>query len=315
VAKTDPIEQNIIGVQSLVGSKTNKVSGGASSVPEGVTGDFEDAFTLKLDDEELLRLSRNWEDNYRPYEAKIKVRQEANKTYYLGRQKEATSTVADGPISANLLFEAAETFYPAALSKNPEPVVWTDNSPEGNNLANGVKAMLQYHADTQVLRRKLTLMTRGWSIDFLGVLKHGYDPVIDDIKLEVRDAKDFVFDINGYVDPYGDFVGALGERIKISADKLVELFPKYKAFIAAMVDGRMGTQVIYTQWWNDDYSFTTFRGKVLEKHKNPHFNYDTVEDQQDVDGNVVQVPIIGKNHFARSFLYFRSVNNLMMRLV
>ena len=299
MAKTDPIEQNILGVQSLVGSKINKVPGGASNEVEGVAGPFEDAFTLKLDDSELLHLSRQWEDNYRGYEGKIKIRQDANKTYYLGRQKDGQPTIAEGPISANLLFEAAETFYPAALSKNPEPVVWTDNSPEGNKLAEAVKAMLQYHSDVQVLRRKLTLATRNWSVDFLGVLKHGYDPLIDDIKLEVRDAKNFVFDVNGYVDPYGDFVGALGERIKISAEKLIELYPAFRAFIVVMCDGKLGTEVVYTQWWNDDYTFTTFKGKVLEKSKNPHFNYDQQVVEPDIDGNPQPLVKKGRNHFAR----------------
>ncbi|MXD72918.1 hypothetical protein FQ022_26055, partial [Escherichia coli] len=66
---------------------------------------------------------------YAGYEAKIKLRQEANKAYYLGRQKEGTPyALTDGlPISSNLLFEAEETFLPAALSKNPEPVVFADN--------------------------------------------------------------------------------------------------------------------------------------------------------------------------------------------
>lgn len=299
MAKTDPIEQNILGVQSLVSSKVNKVSSSASGEVEGVVGEFEDALTLTLGDDELLALSRQWEDSYRGYEGKIKIRQEANKTYYLGKQKDASSTIADGPISANLLFEASETFYPAALSKNPEPVVWTDNSPEGNKLADAVKAMLQYHADVQVLRRKLTLMTRNWSVDFLGVIKHGWDPIVDDIKLEVRDAKNFVFDPNGYVDPYGDFVGYLGERIKVSAEKLIELYPKYRAFIIAMCDGKLGTEVTYTQWWNDDYSFTTFKGKVLEKNKNPHFNYNKEVEQADLDGVIQKVMQKGKNHFAQ----------------
>lgn len=299
MAKTDPIEQNIIGVNSLVSSKLNKVETGAASDGNGVVGPFEDAFTLKLDDEELLALARQWEDNYRGYEAKLKSRQQANKTYYLGRQKDTQPTMVEGSISANLLFESAETFYPAALSKNPEPVVWADNTPEGNKQADAVKAMLQYHADVQALRRKLTLMTRNWSVDFLGVIKHGYDPVIDDIKCEVRDVKNFIFDINGYVDPYGDFVGALGERIKIKAADLIDLYPNARALITARVDAKLGTEVVYVQWWNDDYTFTTFAGKVLEKSKNPHFNYPEVTEQIDQDGNPIKVEVSKRNHFAR----------------
>lgn len=301
MASTDPVEQNILGVQSLVGSKLNKVNSGAGMESEGVNAQFEDEFTLKLSDEELLALAKRWEAKYLPYESKIKLRQQANRTYYLGQQKEGgpQATTEGLPISSNLLFEATETFLPAALSKNPEPVVWADNTQEGNELAKGVKTMLQYHADTLVLRQKLTLMTRNWTVDMLGCIKHGWDPVIDDIKSDVRDVKKFIFDPDGYVDPYGDFVGYLGERITITAEKLIEINPQHKAFITIHVDGKLGTDVTYTQWWNDDYTFDTFKGKVLSKNKNPHFNYDRVEEQEDEDGMIVPVEIKGINHFAR----------------
>lgn len=300
MAKTDPVEQNILGVQSLVGSKLNKTPDGAVQILEGAGAEHEDEFTLKLDDEELLKLARTWEGNYAPYEAKISLRQKKIKTFYLGQQKQGGPDANDDEtISANLLFEAEETFLPAALSKNPEPVVWSDDSQEGNKLAKDTKAMLQYHADTLVLRRKLTLMTRNWSVDLIGVIKHGWDPVINDIKSEVRDGKKFIFDPKGYVDPYGDFVGYLGERITVSATRLAELFPKYEAFIIAMTDGHMGTDVTYTQWWNDDYTFTTFKGKVLDKAKNPHFNYPKTTKETDEDGLEVESDQSKPNHFAR----------------
>jgi len=47
-------------------------------------------------------------------------------------------------------------------------------------------------------------MTRKWALDFLGVLKHGWNNDLQEIKTEIRDAKNFVFDPEGYVDVYGD---------------------------------------------------------------------------------------------------------------
>ena len=209
----NPVEQNIQGVQQLVGSKVNKTPG-ALDHEEGVTGEKRDAFALDLSDEELIELSDRIASDYELYESKIKLRQEANLTFYLGRQKDgsALATNAQG-ISANILFEATETFLPAALSKNPEPVVWSDNTEEGNKLSSDVKTMLQYHADVLVLRRKLTLMVRKWAVDMLGVCKHGWDDEIKDIKTDVRDAKNFIFEKTGYVDSYGDFKGILGDRL------------------------------------------------------------------------------------------------------
>ena len=295
----NPVEQNIQGVQQLVGSKVNKTPG-ALDHEEGVTGEKRDAFALDLSDEELIELSDRIASDYELYESKIKLRQEANLTFYLGRQKDgsALATNAQG-ISANILFEATETFLPAALSKNPEPVVWSDNTEEGNKLSSDVKTMLQYHADVLVLRRKLTLMVRKWAVDMLGVCKHGWDDEIKDIKTDVRDAKNFIFEKTGYVDSYGDFKGILGERIEVTAQELVDLFPKHKEMITGVVSNLMGTRVTYTEWWSDDYCFYTFKKKVLDKHKNPNFNYETEKEEIDEYGEKIKTSTPGKNHFAK----------------
>lgn len=299
MAANDPIQQNIDGVRQLVGSRINKSGGGAQGEQEGMDGDQVDEFTLDLDDDELLYLARQWEDKYRTYESGIKTRQEAQKTYYLGKQKEASSAADGVAISSNLIFEAEETFLPAALSKNPEPVVYADNTEEGNALSGDVKTMLQYHADTLVLRRKLTLMTRHWSIYFLGAVKHGWDERLNDIRTDVIDPRDLIMDPDACIDSYGDYDGAyLGERKTTTAKELMELFPKHKAFVIAVVDGKLGTNVIYTEWWNDDFVFYTFKGKVLDKHKNPHFNYPKQEPKLDEYGMTQMEEVGGTNHFA-----------------
>lgn len=295
----DPVSQNIEGVRQLVGSKLNKTSNTNGSNAEGVE-EFVDELRLDMSDEELLQLARQWEDRYREYEASIKVRQEAQKTYYLGRQKEGSpSVMGDVPaISANLLFEAEETFLPAALSKNPEPVVFADNSPEGNAVSKSIKTMLQYHADTLVLRAKLTRMTRHWSIYFLGVLKHGWDPRIKDIKTDVVDPRKLILDPEGFVDDYADYEGYVGERKTVTARKLIKMFPEHKAYITVWCDGQLGSNLTYTEWWTDEYSFYTFKGKVLDKHLNPHYNYPTMVDGMDAGGASIQVEQQGINHFA-----------------
>lgn len=294
-SETDPFSMNIRGVSDLVGSKTNKIPGNAGSQVEGVVGELEDVLALDLDDGKLLLLAKRREAQYLPYEGKIKPRQEKNKKYYLGKQMEGSMYATDdGVIAGNLLFEAEETFLPAALSKNPEPVVYADNSPEGNKLSNDVKTMLQYHADQLVLRRKLAQGTRQWSIYLLGVWKHGWNTKIKDITLEVRKIQDFLFDPNGSVDAYGDFDSWIGERITVTAEKLIEMFPKHADYITVMVDGKLGTEVTYTEWWEDDISYLTFKDVILDKHKNEFFNYQTSEE----DEYGATLPVEPKNHFA-----------------
>lgn len=299
---TDPVEQNIEGVRQLVGSKLNKTDGGSLGAPEGVEGEHVDELTLNMDDKELLLLARQREDKYREYEAPLKLRQEAQRTYYLGKQKTPgpTSTGEVPAISANLLFEAEETFLPAALSKNPEPVVWADNTPEGTKLSSDLKTLLQYHADTLVLRAKLTLMTRHWSIYFIGVMKHGWDTRINDIKTEVVDPQKLILDPECAVDCYGDYDGEyIGERKTISASKLIKLFPKHKEYIIMITEGKLGTMVTYTEWWEDDMCYYTFRDIVLDKSKNPHFNYPQETSITDpVSGEPIEEQSQGPNHFA-----------------
>ena len=163
--------------------------------------------------------------------------------------------------------------------------------------------MLQYHADVLCLRRKLGIMLRHWSIYLVGVVKHGWDTKTNDIKTEIRKPQNFIFDPDGYIDEYGNYVGAfLGERIEKQAKDLVELFPKKKAEIIVAVNGKMGTSCVYTEWWTDEYCFSTFKDTVLDKHKNEYFNYETTEINSEEDqakyGLEPETITPGQNHFA-----------------
>ena len=301
MADTDPFQQNIIGVKSLVEEKTNKVPGQGEEA-EGVQGEKYGSLTLKMTDEALLKLRDDWEKAYAPYEAKINQIFERNKESYLGKKANGQWLAGEDNIAANVQFEAEETFLAAAIAKKPDPVVYADNTPEGNEVANAVKTMLQYHAQELAIRRKLAIMIRQWSIYHLGVLKYGWNDKIQDVAVENRKIQDFIFDPHGYVDAYGDFKGYLGERITITAEKLIEMFPTHKAYIELVCDNKLGTEVTYTEWWTDDYCFTTFKTKVLEKHKNQFFKY--AEPQADPLGNELKDELGGavltepKNHFA-----------------
>jgi hypothetical protein len=296
----DPFSLNIKGATDLVNNRTNKIDDAGQGTVEGVTGEKYGSLTLSLPDEDLLKLRTEWEKRYAPYETKMKQVFERNKESYIGkRQNGQWLTDYDLPIAANLQFEAEETFLAAALSKNPEPVVYSDDTPEGDAISKSVRVMLQYHSDQLVIKRKLLMMVRQWSIYHLGVIKHGWDTQINDVTVQNRKVQNFVFDPNGYVDAYGDFVGYLGERIEVTADKLIELFPKHAPYIKESVEGKTGTSVIYTEWWSadDTYTFVTYKERVLDKHKNQYFNYEEpilTPDGEPMEGMMTEP----KNHFA-----------------
>ncbi len=275
----DPFALNILGVQDLVETPTNKIADQLGE-NEGITSDLTDELELDMSDEELLALKKGYENKSAPYTGKIEARQKANKTYLFGTQQ---MSLGGKTVPSNLLFQATATFVPQALAKNPEPVVWSDNTEEGKKASNDIKTMLQFHADVLCLRKKLGVMVWHWSVYFLGVLKYGWNTELNDISMEVRKPSNFVLDPDGFIDEYGDYQGAfLGERIQCTAEELIKLYPKSKEYIMKDVSNKLGTQCTYTEWWNDKYCFSTYKDEVLDKHKNEFFNYE--------DGK--------KNHFA-----------------
>lgn len=293
----NPFSLNIVGVSDLIDSSTNKASSTGDISPEGVIGDKLDVLELPMTDEELLKLRDQWEKDYAPYETKVVIPiRRANLRSYLGRTKNGTVPDDDEIVAANLQFESEETFIPAATAQDPSPFVYSDNTPEGNAISGDVQTMLEFHAQQLLLRRKIAVMVRQWSINHLSTLKPGFRAEINDIDIDNRKIQDFVFDPEGYVDVFGHFSSWLGERIYLSAEKLIELFPKHKEYITLEVGGgdKLGTEVCYTEWWTDEYCFSTFKKKVLDKHKNEFFNYPTGEMDE-----LTQMPVPQKrNHFA-----------------
>lgn len=289
---TDAFDQNLVGAIGLVEDDTNKLSMD-TNLEEGI-GEYEDLLELPMSDEELLDLKEEYEGSSAAYYPNVERRQKRNKLYLKGRQRAAYSQ-QDMVVPKNLLFEATATFVPAALAENPEPVVFSDDTKEGKDASNDLKTMLQYHSIQLGIRQKLALMIWQWGEYFIGAVKYGWESHIDpetgedngDVTIEVRKPQNLVLDPNGYVDEFGDFKGWIGDRIEKPAKWFVEKFPRHETYIRLKVNDKLGTLITATEWWNDEFSFTTFQEVVLDKHKNEFFNY------PDKSG----VPPI--NHFAK----------------
>lgn len=264
----------------------------SSDIEEGIDGDYEDILELPMSDEELRALRDEYENKSNGYYPKIQARQKQNKTYLKGVQRSQNG----GVVPKNLLFEATATFVPAALAENPEPVVFSDNTNEGKAASNDLKTMLQYHAIQLGVRQKLALMIWQWGEYFIGCVKYGWESDIDpetgedrgDVTMEVRKPQNLVLDPDGYVDEFGDFKGWVGDRIEKTAKWFIERFPKHETYIRLKVNNKLGTLITATEWWNDEFSFTTFQDVVLDKHKNEFFNYPDKKSP---------LPVI--NHFAK----------------
>lgn len=272
---------NVVGVQQLIGSDTNKQLKATEGFEEGVSGATIPELELSMDDTELLALSSKWSQQYFNYEGSLKKKQETAKKYWLGQQN--VNLTADGrPIYDNLIFQSLETFLPQATSQNPVSV--SNAGPDAIDFAKNIDGMNAYHSDRLGLRYLLKDMARHWSIYYLGVLKVGWDDVDSkDITLEHIHSQRIMIDPESKIDfkgrPRGRWVA---ERKTVMAQDLIDMFKSNKEYISESVHGLLGTNVTYTEWWTPDYCFYTYNKIVLAKMKNPHWNWDDKKDGKDL---------------------------------
>jgi len=274
---------------------------------DGVTGELEVELALNIDDKELLDLKDTWEQAYRGYYENIKPKQKANLNYWLGNQHGGTDKIVD-----NVIFQSIETFLPIATRQLPTPVVLTENEEEGNDLAKDMQNMLMFIADTQKLKVKNKQIMRNWALDYLGVMKIGWDFVEDQIKLKVVDSKKMILDPKAAHD-VSEYEGRyIGERRSDDATTMVKRFPKFKDKITRMVRGNMATEVKFVEWWTPKFVFWTLNDMVLDKRKNPHWNYGEEEQVTNTYGIVTTEMKRGENHFKQPKMpyIFLSVFNL-----
>lgn len=254
-----------------LGADVNKFKGDDPDGLEGVSSDFVSELTLNLSDEELIKLKTKWETDSRGYEAKISKRQQRNEDYYLGKSY-GSSLQGDETLSDNELFMAMETFIPEVTRANPDPIVTINN--DENDFSKYNKEIILKRADEISIRLKMKKNVRFWGIYLIGCIKFVWDELEDNFDIEVLRPKKMIFDPEAIIEE-GVYKGRfLGERRRLSAAKLVKKFPNKAAYIKEKVKGKMGTMVGFIEWWADEYVFWTLDNEVLDKKKNPHFNYD-----------------------------------------
>lgn len=302
------------GFRSL-SKDTNKV--GAIDAPdEGVVGELTPELTLEMNDEELIALKRDWLKTWSEYEPEITKKQKENENYWLGKQFGADKGAVD-----NLIFESLETFLPIATRPKADPVVESDNTEEGNILADKVRKMLIYISDVLSYNLKMKQVARYWALYMLGVMKVGWSMKENDITCIAIRPQKLILDPKGTIEE-GEYTGYyIGEHMEDMASDLVARFPDQEEFIKDKVKDKMGTRLAYIMWTTDDYVFWTLEDTVLAKNKNPHWNYPTEQQApmnefgsipMDEQGQPVMQEVEGRNHFSapKKPYIFLSIFNL-----
>lgn len=280
-----------------LGADDNKVRQADSS--DSVSSALLPELELSMTDDELISLKQDWIKAWTPYIGEIKKKQDDNEKYWLGRQ--FTQEGGERPLVDNLIFEALETFLPIATRPRAEALVESDNSEEGNSVADKVRKMLSFLADNLSFNLKMKQVTRYWALYMLGVMKVGWSAKNNDITcVSVRPQK-LILDPNATIEE-SEYTGYyIGEYVQDIASDLVLRFPNKSEFIKDKVKNKMGTRLEYIMWTTDDYIFWTIDDEVLSKVKNPHWNYDTIEQVMSVNEFGEEIPqeqdVPGKNHF------------------
>lgn len=296
------MEDTLLQGYYSLGKDVNKVKD--DDPVEGVVSDLLPELTLDMKDEELIALARDWTKQWEPYEKDIKIKQDKNEAYWLGTQLPLTDRKK--PID-NLIFESLETFLPIATRPKADPVVESDNTQEGNALANKTQKMLAYISDKLSYNLKVKQVTRYWALYLLGAMKVGWSMKTNDITCVAIRPQKLILDpkatiIEAEYDGY-----YIGEHLQDMASDLIVRFPNKKDFISKKVNEKMGTTLDYVMWTTDDYVFWTLDDEVLAKNKNPHWNYQTKqpapadpvtgEVPMGADGQPQTQTIPPKNHF------------------
>lgn len=308
------------GYKSL-SADINKYDGVSAKPEEQGLGAKVPELSLSMPDDEIVKLTRQWEAEYFGYSKEIAKIQDDCLKYWLGRHYDMVE-FRDGkrPLVDNLIFEALETFLPEATKKNPEPVVTSDATQEGLILSKRVKGMLAFLADELKLKLKIKSIARHWALSLLGVGKISWNLQENEISVTPLAPQKLILDKDATIDEAGNYTGGyIGEYQSKTADEMVKIFPKKKDFITKLVEGKMGTKITYIEWWTPEALFYTYKTEVLEKFKNPNWNYDTIRTIINYDEYGNQQPFQtvtpGVNHFLTPKMpyVFLSVFNLGKR--
>lgn len=259
---------------------------------------------LSMEEDELLELKKLWLKEWEPYAREIEKKQKDNEDYWLG--KHFSTSKEKRPLVDNLIFESLETFLPIATRPKADPVVEANNTQEGQAVADKVRKMLSYIADILSFNLKMKQVARYWALYMLGAMKVGWSMKENDITCVAIRPQKLVLDPKATVEEC-EYTGEyIGELIEDTASNLVLRFPKKEKEIKEKVQGKMGTKVEYYMWSTHEYVFWTLDDEVLEKKKNPHWNYDKQEQApidemgnqpMNPDGTPATVTVEGKNHF------------------
>jgi hypothetical protein len=278
----NPFRRALEQVNSIF-TRINTVEDSASDYPTAPDQDHDEQKLLDdavKDNKLIAETAALWLSTYNQYYSLIKLKQDRAYAYWRGTQPRTNLGNMDisRAATANIIFEAAETFLPVATHRNPEAYVRLgDESPPAKEYKKMIQELLEIQAKEKGLKYEIRNATRHWMTDYIGVLGVSWNTKDDDFELVDIDPRRMIFDIEGKINAKGLFRGRyLGYKRTMQASEIKAILPSSTAYINKKTQNKDGTNVDIIEWWTNDLVFYTCEdGKeVLGKFKFPHWNYD-----------------------------------------
>lgn len=234
-----------------------------------------DELELLMEDDTLEQLIKDWKS----IASKLDINKEweKNKNYYLWIDKLIDWVPNDKSKTVdNRIFTNVETIVPIVTSKPAKPVVfipntsWKNKAKENKLREQAIKnqkILLAIYRD-QKLQAKFEKLIRQHQIYKTAWFKYG-----------IKDGKIFanvVLPTRLLLDSEAtcvDEMSFIWEKVVSTAWELAEKYPNKADIIYSKVQQKKGTKITYIEWWTNDYKVIEFDGKIIDKKKNPLFDY------------------------------------------
>jgi len=229
-------------------------------------GDLQDELKIDVKDEQLIEITNQWLKIADSDLQELNSEFEARKKYYLyGTDIPA----AQRQIVDNRIFMSIETIIPIATSGLPVPNVLSDSDKiEEIEQSKTWEKILMSIYRRQKMSKILEKSVRFLNLAKYTVIKTRYNSIKEDIETYVVHPSRCLFNNKRDISTGFDW---FGEKITVSAERLIKMFPKEKQYILAQVKNKTATLVTYIEFWTNDTLVIRFKDKILSKSTNPNF--------------------------------------------
>lgn len=297
----DPQDLNLQGFTSL-GADINKAKGrdGNSDTAEGLVSEPLPELTLAMKNEDLSKLFSKYEKRWNSSAVKGDWDKQSkdNEKYWKGKQYnkvETSSAETVRPLVDNEIFQAVETYLPAATRQNPEPLVELRATEPKTDAAQKfttiIRDRLADWSDDVRLRLKLKKAGRHWLLSLVGIAKMGWDTTNNRPAVKILRPQKLILDPDGVTDEDGYSGKFIGEYRKMESSVLLNILEEQNGEqegidkIKELTKEELGSDVQFIEWWTPDYMCWIIDDKVMLKKQNPHWNYSAEEVTKNQEAN------------------------------